>query len=95
MWFRLPPPQCAGAILVTSTAQLMNCKWLPEDRHEWEGCWVVVWNGFDEECSFQTTEDALNALDSKEVEGEALEDGEDEEQVHKGSGMIYFNHHNS
>ena len=51
--------------------------------------------GFDEECSFQTTEDALDSLASIEVEREALEDGEDEEQVHKGSGNDIFNHHNS
>ena len=41
--------------------------------------WILTRND-----SFQTTEDALNSLDSKEVEGEALEDGEDEEQVDKG-----------
>ena len=75
-----------GTILTTSTDQL-GCIWPPGYRHEWErvqwGCleWDLTRND-----SFQTTEDALNSLDSKEVEGEALEDGEDEEQVHKGSG---------
>ena len=34
-------------------------------------------------------------LEAVEVGQEAFEEGEDEEQVHKGSGMIYFNHHNS
>ena len=48
---------------------------------------------FDEEWFISDKEDALNALDKKEVEVKALENGEDEEQVDQGSGIIYFNHH--
>ena len=36
---------------------------------------------------FQTTEDALDYLASLEVEAEALEDGEDEEQVDRGQEL--------
>ena len=83
--------RCAvpGTILTTSTAQL-GCKWPPGDRHEWER---VLWgclNGFDEECSFRQTEDALRLSEAEEVGQEAFEEGEDEEQVHKGSGMLYL-----
>ena len=52
-----------------------------------------VWNGFDEEYSFQTKEDALDSLEAVEGDQEALEEGEDEEQVDNESGMIYLNHH--
>ena len=39
---------------------------------------------FDEEYSFQTTEDALNSLEAEEVDEEAFEEGGDKEQVDKG-----------
>ena len=49
-------------------------------------------DGFDEEYSFRQTEDALNSLEASQ---EAFKEGEDEEQVDKGSGLTYFNHHHS
>ena len=52
--------RCAvpGTILTTSTAQL-GCKWPPSYRHEWEGVLRGCLDESDEECSFQTEEDAL------------------------------------
>ena len=49
-----------------------------------KGCCEVIWNGSDEEYSFQTTEDALNSLEAEEVDEEAFEEGGDKEQVDKG-----------
>ena len=79
--------RCAvpGTILTTSTAQL-GCKWLPGYRCEWGRVLRGCLDEFDEEYSFRQTEDALNALEAVEADQEAFEEGEDEEQVHKGSG---------
>ena len=44
---------------------------------------------------FRQRRTLLNSLEAEEVSQEALEEGEDEEQVDKGSEMIYLNHHNS
>ena len=43
---------------------------------------------FDEEWFISDKEDALNALDRKEVEVKALENGEDEEQVDQGQELF-------
>ena len=48
------------------------------------GCCEVIGMEFDEEYSFQTTEDALNSLEAEEVDVEAFEEGGDKEQVVKG-----------
>ena len=43
---------------------------------------------FDEEWFNSDKEDALDSLDRKEVEEEALENGEDEEQVDRGQELF-------